>query len=675
MKKLGILFATVIMIVLFAVSVSAKEVVDSGECGAQGDNVTWVLYDDGELIISGDGDMGNKIYWIQYSYNDPDKVQIKSIVINDGITGIGNGAFSNLQYVTDITIADTVTYIGNSAFSSCNSLEKLELSENLVSIGDNAFESCYSLTDIILPDTLKSIGERAFYSSGLKKIDIPDGITAIEEWTFAFSEKLENVTLPESIEIIGRAAFMDCVSLKNIDIPYGVKKIEGSAFAYTAVEKVILPESVTYIGACAYSRCTGLTKVCIKGNNAQIYSNAFELCVNLTEAYVGKGVKFIDTHDNSTAFPFLNSLLEYVYFEESYDEFTVRNLYPYNEISNITKIRFEADIVEDHEHLFAVEKREEATCVNAGKIYYKCECGSTCVGHLRKTEHGYDIAITPATIGKNGTIEQICMTCGIKNSNKTNIYGIKTIELSKTKYNYSGNVVAPSVVVKDSKNTVLKEKEDYIVKYASGRKAPGKYAVTVEFMGNYEGETTLYFTILPGKTSKITATQSTDYVKLSWNKVTGATGYRVYQYNSKIGKYEAIKTLTGTSYTVKNLKAGTNYKFAVKAYTKADGETLWASSSKTITTATKPATPTVKATAGTGKATLSWSKVTGATGYVIYMQDEFGDYTKIGTTKKTSYSVSNLEYGKKYTFRVRAYKTVDGKNIYGGYKTVKVKVK
>ena len=674
MKKLGILFVTLFIMLLLAFTASAKEVVDSGECGAQGDNVTWVLYDDGELIVSGDGDMGNKIYWIQYSYNDPDKVQIKSIVINDGITGIGNGAFSNLQYVTDVTIADSVTYIGSSAFSSCNHLENLVLPKNLISIGDNAFESCFSLTNITFPDTLKSIGERAFYSTGLKSVDIPNGISAIEAWTFAFSEKLESVILPESVEKIGTAAFMDCVNLKNIDIPDGVKKIDGSAFAYTAVEKVVLPESVTCIGACAYSRCTGLTEVCIKGKNAEIYSNAFELCVNLTEVYVGKGVKFVDTHDNSTAFPFLNPLIDYVFFEDSFDEYSVRNEYPYDEISNITKIRFEADIVEDHEHSFVVERIEEATCTKAGKVYYKCECGSTCVGHSRKTEHGYNIAITPATIGKNGKIEYVCMDCGIKNSYKENISSIKTVELSKSKYDYNGNAFLPIVVVKDSKNVTLKERVDYTVEYDTGRKLPGKYAVKITFMGNYEGEKTLYFSILPGKTSKITATQSTSAIKLTWKKVTGADGYRVYQYNSKTGKYEKIKTLTGTSYTVKKLKAGTTYKFAVKAYTKDNGETLWASSYKTFTTATKPATPTVKATVNSNKVTLKWSKVTGATGYVIYMQDDFGDYNKIGSTKKTSYSVKNLEYGETCRFRVVAYKKVDGKNIYGGYKTVKITV-
>ena len=157
--------------------------------------------------------------------------------------------------------------------------------------------------------------------------------------------------------------------------------------------------------------------------------------------------------------------------------------------------------------------------------------------------------------------------------------------------------------------------------------------------------------------------------------MTGADGYRVYQYNSKTGKYKTVKTLTGTSYTVKNLKAGTSYKFAVKAYTKDGDETLWAASSKTITTATKPVTPIVKATAGSGKVTLSWSKVSGATGYVIYMQNTSGDYEKLGSTKSTSYTKKSLKKGKTYKFRVKAYKKVGDTYIYSGYKTCSVKVK
>ena len=366
-----------------------------------------------------------------------------------------------------------------------------------------------------------------------------------------------------------------------------------------------------------------------------------------------------------------------------------------------------------HTHTYTSTVTKEATCWREGETTYTCSCGDTYTEAIAKLDHEYrpwetkknptctapglewsycllcdndferEIPATGHTIidytrratpDSDGAYVTACDVCN--EVFKSISFGRPTkYKLSTTKYTYDGKTKTPKLTVETSDGVVLKEGVDYELELPSGRKAVGVYTYRVVFKGNFLGEKKVSYQILPGKTTSVSATQSTDSIKLTWKKVTGATGYRVYQYNSKTGKYEKIKTLTGTSYTVKKLKAGTTYKFAVKAYSKADGETLWASSYKTITTATKPATPTLKATAGSKQATISWKKVTGATGYVVYMQDEFGDYEKIGTTKNTSYTRKKLTKGETYYFRVRAYKTVDGKNIYGGYKTVKVKVK
>ncbi|MDD6527364.1 MAG: fibronectin type III domain-containing protein, partial [Oscillospiraceae bacterium] len=160
----------------------------------------------------------------------------------------------------------------------------------------------------------------------------------------------------------------------------------------------------------------------------------------------------------------------------------------------------------------------------------------------------------------------------------------------------------------------------------------------------------------------------------------GATGYRVFQYDTKTKKYVTLKTITGTSYTVTKLKSGTSYKFAVKAYSTVNGKVYWASGYKTVTATTNPGTPTLKVIAGSGKAVLSWNKQTGATGYVVYMAtSKNGKYSKIATLKsnsKISYTKTGLARGKTYYFKVIAYKTVGSTNIYGAYSSVKnVKVK
>lgn len=330
--------------------------------------------------------------------------------------------------------------------------------------------------------------------------------------------------------------------------------------------------------------------------------------------------------------------------------------------------------LEDHIHKYISVVTKEASCSEEGITTYTCTCGEKYTETIAKVSHEYVTEITKATFDSYGMYRNICKNCGYIFGGDA-IISVDTPKLSATKYTYDGKTKKPTVSVKSTLGDPLIEGTDYTVKYESGRKAPGKYTVTITLIGNYEGEKVLDFDILPGKTSNITATQSASAIKLTWKKVTGATGYRIYQYNSKTKKYEKIKTTTEISYTIKKLKAGTEYKFAVKAYTKYNGETLWAASSKSIKTATEPAVPTVKITAGSKKAILKWNKVTGATGYVVYMKNSDGSYKKLGSTKSTSYTKKSLKSGKKYYFRVRAYKTVDGKNIYGSYKTYSVKVK
>ncbi|MGN1195174.1 MAG: fibronectin type III domain-containing protein, partial [Acutalibacteraceae bacterium] len=315
-----------------------------------------------------------------------------------------------------------------------------------------------------------------------------------------------------------------------------------------------------------------------------------------------------------------------------------------------------------------------ATCTATGVKTYTCTvCGATKTESIAKTAHTYKTTTTKATTAKNGSIVTKCSACGYIKSQST-IYYPKSITLSSTKYTYDGKVKTPTVTVKDSKGNTLKKGTDYTVTYASGRKSTGKYSVTIKFIGNYSGTKTLYFYILPGKTTSLTATQTTSSIKATWKAVTGASGYKVVLYSSK-GK--ALKTIytTKTSYSFSKLTKGTSYKVRVTAYKTINGTKVYSTGYTTLTTATKPGTPTLKVTAGTKKATLSWNKQTGATGYVIYMAtSKNGTYKKIATVRgatKVSYTKTGLIKGKTYYFKVAAYETVDGKNIYGTSSSVK----
>ncbi len=336
--------------------------------------------------------------------------------------------------------------------------------------------------------------------------------------------------------------------------------------------------------------------------------------------------------------------------------------------------------VEKLEHKQVTIKATKATCTKSGKTQgAKCSVCGKVLKQQETTEklgHSYkSTVITKATKNNHGEIKEKCSRCGDEKTKK--IYMIKTVKLNKTKYAYNGKAPTLSVSVIDSQKNALKLGEDYVVNIGSAKKI-GTYTAKITFKGKYSGSEKLSFSIVVGKTSKISAKVSTTQIKLTWKEVKGATGYRVYQYDSKNKKYKLLTTVTGkNTYTVKKLKSGTTYKFSVKAYAKlSDGTVNWGSN-VTAQFATKPAKTVLSVKSGSKSASLSWQKVSGASGYQIYYStSKNGEYKKLKSITKLSYKKSELKSGKTYYFKVRAYKKVDSKVVYGAFSDIKsVKVK
>lgn len=152
-----------------------------------------------------------------------------------------------------------------------------------------------------------------------------------------------------------------------------------------------------------------------------------------------------------------------------------------------------------------------------------------------------------------------------------------------------------------------------------------------------------------GTTSSLKATATATTISLSWSKVSGAESYQVRQY--KDGKWKTLTTTKKTSYKISKLKAGTKYKFSVRAVA---GKSIYGGS-KELSAYTLLATPKsvkVKSTTTT-TAKLSWSKVSKASSYEVYAYLG-GKWKKVGTTKKTSITVKELPSGKKTKLKVRA---------------------
>ncbi|MGN1419428.1 MAG: fibronectin type III domain-containing protein [Acutalibacteraceae bacterium] len=254
-----------------------------------------------------------------------------------------------------------------------------------------------------------------------------------------------------------------------------------------------------------------------------------------------------------------------------------------------------------------------------------------------------------------------------------------TVKLSSTTMVYDGKAKTPTVIVKDTANKDLVKGTDYTVTYPSSRTKIGKYTVTVNFKGKYNGKAAkkLTFTIVPAN-AKVSSTLSGTSATISWSKVAGASKYRVYLYNSSTKTYKKVADTSSTSYKLKNLTPGKTYVYAVRAYKTVSGKNYFSTGFSKTTLYLTPAAPkSLKITAGTKCATLKWSAVTGAASYEIYRgNSQTGVFRRVGTSTTASYKDEGLWTGKTYYYKVRAIKNAGSNKLYSSFSAISsVKVK
>ena len=496
---------------------------------------------------------------------DNEIINIPSTINDKKVTSIGDYAFSDCSGLTSVTIPDSVTSIGNCAFDGCSGLTNVTIPNSVTSIGDYAFCKCSGLTSITIPNSVTSIGASAFrYCSGLTSITIPNSVTSIGDYAFSGCSGLTSITIPDSVTSIGNCAFYSCSSLKNITvssnnknytsedgvlinkdknelmqypigknetaytIPNGVTSIGDGAFYWCyGLTSITIPNSVTSIGDRAFRSCSGLTNLVLPDSMEEIGSYAFDDCSSLSYVVIPKNIKKID----SLAF---------------------------------------------------------SSCKKLKDVYYK---GSK--SDWKKI--------------KNEGSQSIDTNAGIKDA---------TIH-----YNYTPDELTVDKV----------------------------------------------------KTTKFTCTDKA--VKINWEKVNGAAGYRVYAYNAKTKKWSTAATVSASTLSFKQtgLKSGTTYKYKVKAYAKQDGKTYWGEASDTMTTTTKPAQPAIKSTsASTSAVRLNWNAVSGANGYRVVRYDANAKkWASVGTIKTTSFKETKLKGKTSYKYKVKAYRKVGGATYWSEYSAVK----
>ena len=208
--------ALFIAVLYFVLPINSKAANTSGKCG---DNLTWTLTDDGTLTISGTGDMDDYIF--DYGIMGPttpwENLYVKKVIMNPGITKIGNNAFSYKSHLVSVSIPSTVEKLGEECFKDCDSLKSITIPSGVRFLPDLCFWGCTSLKTIIIPNSVKSFGTATFYDcSSLEYLIIPDGVSEITYRMFYRCSSLEYVQIPTSVSKIGSSAFSGCGNLQYI---------------------------------------------------------------------------------------------------------------------------------------------------------------------------------------------------------------------------------------------------------------------------------------------------------------------------------------------------------------------------------------------------------------------------------------------------------------------------
>ena len=333
------------------VSEESKESESSVETSkiGNGDNLTYILDSEGTLTISGTGDMKDyKLKELGFYNNSDispfyDNPDIKKVIIEDGVTSIGDYAFYGCSSLTHITIPDGVTSIGCGAFSGCDSLIDITIPDSVTNIENSAFyeipwynnqldglvyagKVAYKFkgempenTEITIKDGTVGIAEGAFYEcTSLTRVTIPDSVTNIGPHAFQSCSSLTDITIPGSVTSIGGNAFYGCKSLTNLTIPDSVTNIGVGAFFETPwyskqpdgviyVGKVAsgykgkmtentlitLEEGTTGIAGYAFLGYTSLTDITIPDSVTSIGEAAFSMCSSLTDITIPDSVTSI----------------------------------------------------------------------------------------------------------------------------------------------------------------------------------------------------------------------------------------------------------------------------------------------------------------------------------------------------------------------------------------------
>ncbi len=460
------------------------------------------------------------------------------------------------------------------------------------------------------------------YKNEIKSVKLESGVRSIGTWAFAGCTALTEVTLTDSVEYIANAAFYNCTNLVKVNF-------QGSSFYW---ERISIGEYNEYF--------TSVMPEFSSGN----HFHKFGEWQVVTSASINKdGLRKADcTVCDKVTIKETISAVTKVSASETYFSYTGTEINLTVRITDTMGLPLNSgtDYHIDFEDKINLGKHK-AVVTFKGKY-----CGTY-------TFYYYILPSEVTNLKSSSEADSITLT-----------WDKVPCATGYRIYIYNPENKSYSVLVKKTadtsyKITSLQPGKNYAFLVRAYTKSNNEYFYCRNF-------TKIITCTKPEKCSLLKVYQNTSAISFSWSRVQGATGYRVFLYDTAKKAYKALSTTTARAYKHENLNSGKAYTFVVRSYKKVNSETVW-SAPLIIYTATRPEVPTeLSAQVSVNAVSLSWKSSSGATGYRIYSYDfSLKQYVPLQVIKESKIKFYSLSSGKTYVYLIKPYITVGNNVIWG----------
>ena len=606
-KTIGIIFTFVLMLCLLTgMNVSAEELTVPQDGHPQEiviDNVRYVRGTKEYNIIYGDGETvtytGPADYYVveDFIYNEDDVESITEINVVSDIEGLPVTKISTNSYDSfagGFAPSNTATY---------PNVKSINLPSGIEAVYECAFTYFPNVEELEFTSSLKEIGYGAFGNmKKLKRLGNVSNVTYAEEYSFYNCESLVYLTFTDKLNYIGAHAFENTTALKSVTLPEKIESIGSAAFKNSGLETVTVPATDS-MGNSVFNGCKKLKTVVFCGSADDTYLSvptySFYNCYSLTEVYfpeicerilLGRKAFMNCEYLKSLYFNSLTATIDIAHTNVFKNCIRLKNVY-YAASEKRWNTFVKDDSVEEkifkyldvyfcynHTHSFQKEG-EDATCTSDSTITFTCSCGHSYTSTYKKNnnhKYGEWKTVKKPTASEYGKKERKCSRCGKVATKKIEklikISGLKAY-VNNTTY-ADGKELKPKVRVYKKDGSELNKGVHYKLTYKNNINCTNKATVTIKGISKngYTGSKTLTFSIKPRapRYDYYPENITDKTIKISWNKIPEADGYRVYV--QEVGSEDKVVSLKTkkTVYTLKKLKPATSYYVAVTSYVEAD---------------------------------------------------------------------------------------------------------